>query len=188
MAATILLTGASGYIGSRLLRMLEDGGCTVRCLARQPARVAASRATTDVVTGDCLDAASLEAAMTGVDQAFYLVHSMASGAGFAALDREAAANFGRAARSAGVRRIIYLGGLAHDAGSLSTHLKSRVETGQALRESGVPVVEFRASIVIGAGSLSLTMCWRICARRSICRRAVKGCSKSAGPRSSPTAT
>ena len=153
----VLLTGATGYIGSRLLRELEAGGCTVRCLARQPARVAASRATTEVVTGDCLDAASLDAAMTGVDQAFYLVHSMASGARFAALDREAAANFGRAARRAGVRRIIYLGGLADDGHSLSSHLKSRMETGEALRDSGVPVVEFRASIVIGAGSLSFEM-------------------------------
>ena len=153
----ILLTGATGYIGSGLLRELEAGGCTVRCLARQPARVAASRATTEVVAGDCLDEASLDAAMTGVDQAFYLVHSMASGASFAALDREAAANFGRAARRAGVRRIIYLGGLADNADSLSTHLKSRVETGEALRDSGVPVVEFRASIVIGAGSLSFEM-------------------------------
>jgi uncharacterized protein YbjT (DUF2867 family)/lipocalin len=153
----ILLTGATGYIGSRLLRELEAGGCAVRCFARQPARVAAGRATTEVVAGDCLDAASLDAAMTGVDQAFYLVHSMASGGKFAALDRDAAANFGRAARSAGVRRIIYLGGLADDGNSLSSHLKSRVETGEALRDSGVPVVEFRASIVIGAGSLSFEM-------------------------------
>jgi uncharacterized protein YbjT (DUF2867 family) len=153
----VLLTGATGYIGSRLLRELEAGGCAVRCLARQPACVATSRATTEVVTGDCLDRASLDAAMTGVDQAFYLVHSMASGARFAALDRQAAANFGRAARSAGVRRIIYLGGLADDGDSLSSHLKSRVETGEALRDSGVPVVEFRASVVIGAGSLSFEM-------------------------------
>src|SRR5688572_15520032 len=154
---SVLLTGATGYIGSRLLRELEASGCPVRCLARQPARVAARRTTTEVVTGDCLDAASLDAAMTGVDQAFYLVHSMASGAGFAALDREAAANFGRAARSAGVRRIIYLGGLADDGDFLSSHLKSRVETGEVLRDSGVPVVECRASIVIGAGSLSFEM-------------------------------
>jgi lipocalin/uncharacterized protein YbjT (DUF2867 family) len=153
----ILLTGATGYIGSRLLRKLEAAGCPVRCLARQPAHIAANRDTTHVVAGDCLDAPSLDAAMRGVDQAFYLVHSMASGAKFAALDREAAANFGRAARSAGVRRIIYLGGLADDTDSLSTHLKSRVVTGDALRESGVPVVEFRASVVVGAGSLSFEM-------------------------------
>jgi uncharacterized protein YbjT (DUF2867 family)/lipocalin/ligand-binding SRPBCC domain-containing protein len=153
----ILLTGASGYIGSRLLRVLEEEGCAVRCLARQPERVAAEWPTTEVVAGDCLDEASLDAAMQGVDQAYYLVHSMASGPDFAARDREAAANFGRAARSAGVRRIIYLGGLADDGDSLSSHLKSRVETGQALRDSGVPVVELRASIVIGAGSLSFEM-------------------------------
>ena len=153
----VLLTGATGYIGSRLLRELEAGGCTVRCLARQPARVAASRATTQVVTGDCLDPPSLDAAMKGVYQAIYLVHSMASGAKFAALDREAAANFAHAARRAGVRRILYLGGIAHDADTLSTHIKSRVETGKVLRDSGVPVVEFRASIVIGACSLSFEM-------------------------------
>jgi uncharacterized protein YbjT (DUF2867 family)/lipocalin len=157
MAGTILLTGASGYIGSRLLRVLEDGGCTVRCLARQPARVMPGRTATEVVSGDCLDEASLDAAMNGVDQAFYLVHSMATGPGFTALDRRAAANFGRAAARAGVRRLIYLGALGDDLGSLSTHLKSRVETGHVLRESGVPVVEFRASIVIGAGSLSFEM-------------------------------
>ncbi len=157
MAAMILLTGAGGYIGSRLLRVLEEGGCAVRCLARRPERIAAGRATTEVVAGDCLDEASLVAALDGVDQAYYLVHSMASGPGFAALDRQAAANFGRAAARAGVRRIVYLGGLGDDPDSLSTHLKSRLETGEALREAGVPVVEFRASIVIGAGSLSFEM-------------------------------
>jgi lipocalin/uncharacterized protein YbjT (DUF2867 family)/ligand-binding SRPBCC domain-containing protein len=137
--------------------VLEEGGCAVRCLARQPERVAAERPATEVVPGDCLDEASLDAAMQGVDQAYYLVHSMESGAGFAALDREAAVNFGRAAARAGVRRIIYLGGLGDGADALSTHLKSRAETGDALRISGVPVVEFRASIVIGAGSLPFEM-------------------------------
>ncbi len=157
MAGTILLTGASGYVGSRLLRVLEDGGCTVRCLARQPSRVAPSRATTTVVAGDCLDEASLAAAMDGVDQAYYLVHSMASGPDFAVLDRRAASNFGRAAARAGVRRIIYLGGLGDSPASLSLHLKSRIGTGEALREAGVPVVEFRAAIIVGAGSLSFEM-------------------------------
>jgi uncharacterized protein YbjT (DUF2867 family)/ligand-binding SRPBCC domain-containing protein len=127
------------------------------------------------VKGDCLDAPSLDEAMTGVDQAIYLVHSMARGASFAALDREAAANFGRAARKAGVRRVIYLGGLANDADSLSTHLKSRVDTGEALRDSGVPIVEFRASIVIGAGSLSFEMIRALVERlpAMICPRWVK---------------
>jgi lipocalin/uncharacterized protein YbjT (DUF2867 family)/ligand-binding SRPBCC domain-containing protein len=157
MPGTILLTGASGYVGSRLLRVLEEGGCAVRCLAREPSRVAPSRATTAVVAGDCLDESSLVAAMDGIDQAYYLVHSMASGQGFAVLDRRAASNFGRAAARAGVRRIIYLGGLGDSPDSLSTHLKSRMETGEALREAGVPVVEFRASIIVGAGSLSFEM-------------------------------
>src|SRR5688572_5880824 len=107
MSATTLLTGASGYIGGRLLRMLEEGGCAVRCLARRPEQVSPGRGTTEVVAGDCLDEASLAAAMDGVDQAYYLVHSMASGPGYAARDRQAAANFGRAAARAGVRRIIY---------------------------------------------------------------------------------
>ena len=153
----ILLTGATGYIGSRLLRELEAGGHAVRCLAREPGHVTARRATTEVIAGDCLDEASLVAPMAGMDQAFYLVHSMGSGPGFAELDRRAAANFGSAAARAGVRRIIYLGGLGAGLDSLSTHLKSRIETGDALRASGVPVVEFRASIVVGGGSLSFEM-------------------------------
>jgi lipocalin/uncharacterized protein YbjT (DUF2867 family)/ligand-binding SRPBCC domain-containing protein len=153
----ILLTGATGYIGSRLLRELEAGGRTVRCLAREPARVMPRRPTTEVVAGDCLDEASLVAPMEGIDQAYYLVHSMGSGSGFAELDRRAATNFGMAAARAGVRRIIYLGGLGAGPDSLSTHLKSRIETGDALRAAGVPVVEFRASIVVGAGSLSFEM-------------------------------
>ena len=157
MAARILLTGASGYIGSRLLRMLEEDGCAVRCLGRQPEHVAPTSATTEVVSGDCLDEASVDVAMRGVEQAFYLVHSMASGPDFAERDREAASNFARAARRAGVRRIIYLGGLGGDQHTLSAHLKSRLETGAALRCTGVTVVEFRASIIVGAGSLSYEM-------------------------------
>ena len=150
----ILLTGATGYVGGRLLRAFEEGGQAVRCLARRPGEVAATRRTTQVVQGDCLDETSLEAPLDGVETAYYLVHSMGAGKRYAERDRRAAANFGRAAARAGVRRIVYLGGLADDASSLSTHLKSRAETGDALRASGVPVIEFRASIVVGAGSLS----------------------------------
>ena len=157
MRSRILLTGASGYIGRRLLRSLEEAGHPVRCLARHPERVAAGRPTTEVVRGDCLDEASLVAAMADIEQAYYLVHSMGTGADFAALDRQAAANFSRAAARAGVRRIVYLGGLGESPDSLSAHLKSRIETGAVLRAAGVPVVEFRASIVIGAGSLSFEM-------------------------------
>jgi uncharacterized protein YbjT (DUF2867 family) len=153
----ILLTGASGYIGSRLLHRLEEDGYSVRCLTRRPASLPSPSGRTEVVAGDCLDAASLDDAFRGVDTAYYLVHSMSAGPRFAELDRIAAANFGRAAARAGVRRIIYLGGLADEASTLSTHLKSRAETGEILRSSGVPVIEFRASIVIGANSLSFEM-------------------------------
>ena len=155
--APVLLTGATGYIGGRLLRHFEERGRAVRCLVRQPARLGAARPTTDVVQGDCRDEASLDRALAGVHTAYYLVHSMAGGSDFAAEDRRAADNFGRAAAGAGVRRIIYLGGLSDETASPSAHLKSRAETGRALRASGVPVIEFRASIVIGAGSLSFEM-------------------------------
>ena len=157
MSGTVLLTGATGYIGGRLLRRLEEDGRTVRCLARHPERVHATRATTEIVQGDCLDEPSLEPALAGVQVAYYLVHSMFSGPDFATLDRRAAENFGRAAGRAGVRRIIYLGGLTNEIGAASRHLRSRVASGEALQLGGVPVIEFRASIVIGAGSLSFEM-------------------------------
>ena len=152
-----LLTGATGYIGGRLLRRLERDGSAVRCLCRNPEtlgwRVAPG---TEVVRGDLLQPASLDAAFFGVDTAFYLVHSMNSGEEFEAEERRAAHNFAVAACKAGVRRIIYLGGLAHGA-ELSAHMRSRVETGNILRASGVPVIEFQASIVIGSGSASFEM-------------------------------
>ena len=157
MATVTLLTGATGYIGGRLLRKFEEDGRSVRCLARRPAKLGATQPTTDVVQGDCLDEASLDRALAGVESAYYLVHSMAGSDSFVDADRRAADNFGRAAARAGVRRIIYLGGLASDSDTLSTHLKSRAETGDILRASGVPVIEFRASVVIGAGSLSFKM-------------------------------
>ena len=104
-----------------------------------------------------LDPASLGGALAGVDTAFYLVHSMGASSDFADLDRQGARNFGEAAREAGVRRIVYLGGLGDAGDDLSAHLRSRHETGDVLRESGVDVIEFRASIVIGSGSLSFEM-------------------------------
>jgi uncharacterized protein YbjT (DUF2867 family) len=157
MNTTVLLTGATGYIGGRLLRRLEEGGRAVRCLVRQASPLNATDPETEIVQGDCLDEASIDRAMEGVHTAYYLVHSMAHGADFADVDRRAAANFGRAAARAGVRRIVYLGGLTDTTAPLSAHLKSRVETGDVLRSCGVPVVEFRASIVVGAGSLSFEM-------------------------------
>src|SRR5829696_6599282 len=157
MNPTVLLTGATGYIGGRLLQRLEAAGRSVRCLVRNPAAVAAAAETSEIVRGDCFDEASLDRALAGIESAYYLVHSMAAGSQFAELDRRAATHFGRAAARAGVRRIVYLGGLTDATGPLSAHLKSRAETGDLLRASGVPVVEFRASIVVGAGSLSYEM-------------------------------
>lgn len=154
----ILLAGATGYVGGRLLPALEGAGYQVRCLARRPEyleqRVGRQ---TEVVGGDLLEPASLEPAMAGIDVAYYLVHSMGSSGDFEDLDRQAAANFGKAARQAGVRRIIYLGGLGEEREDLSPHLRSRQETGKTLRASGVPVVELRASIVLGSGSLSFEL-------------------------------
>ncbi len=153
----VLLTGASGYVGGRLRAALESNGTPLRCLARRPEflmpRVAAS---TEVVPGDVLNPDSLKAALDGVHTAYYLVHSMEAGSDFESQDRIAAQNFAVAALSAGVRRIIYLGGLAHGA-DLSPHLKSRQEVGRVLRESGVPTIEFRASIIIGSGSASFDL-------------------------------
>jgi uncharacterized protein YbjT (DUF2867 family) len=156
----VLLTGASGYVGGRLCRALEAGGQRLRCMARQPeylrARVASS---TEVVAGDVLDPASLPAALCGVHTAYYLIHSMAASTAYAEHDRRGAEHFARAAREAGVRRIVYLGGLGGpgEGEQLSRHLASRQEVGRVLRESGIPTIEFRASIVIGSGSLSFEL-------------------------------
>ncbi|HZA92983.1 MAG TPA: SDR family oxidoreductase [Gemmatimonadales bacterium] len=152
--ALILLTGATGYVGGRLLKHLEAEGRSVRCLARRPeflrARVGGS---TEVVQGDVLDAQSLRPALTGVHTAYYLVHSMGADHNYAESDRRGAAAFAAAARETGVNRIVYLGGLG-DGARLSAHLHSRQEVGTILRGSGVPTIEFRASIVLGSGSLS----------------------------------
>ena len=155
MSGRVLLTGATGYIGGRLLRKLESRGVSVRCLARRPEHLAGRAGPrTEIVKGDVLDTASLAAAMNGVDAAYFLVHSMGE-AGFVEKDRIAATNFGNAARAAGIQRVIYVGGLGDEAdGALSAHLRSRQEVGRILAASGVPVLEFRASIVIGSGSLS----------------------------------
>jgi uncharacterized protein YbjT (DUF2867 family) len=157
-ALSILLTGATGYVGGLLLPVLEARGHRVRCLARRPDRLRQrAHPVTEVVEGDVRDPASLALAMTGVDVAIYLVHSMGSAGAFEETDRRAARQFGAAAARAGVRRIVYLGGLGDGRDDLSPHLRSRRETGDALREAGVPVIELRASIVIGDGSLSFEM-------------------------------
>ena len=157
-ALPILLIGATGYVGGRLLGRLEKAGLAVRCLARRPeALVDRVGDGTRIVAGDLLEAESLAAALDGVHTAFYLAHSMGSSGDFEEKDREAARNFVLAADRAGVRRIVYLGGLGDSGEPLSRHLRSRQETGEILRSGRAQVIEFRASIVIGSGSLSFEM-------------------------------
>lgn len=158
MKPVILITGATGYVGGELLKALLAARYPVRCLARRPEVLRAKGLSgVEVVAGDVLDAASVRGAMAGVDTAYYLVHSMGSTQSFEDQDRTAAQNFADAAREAGIRRIIYLGGLGHSGEKLSAHLQSRHEVGDVLRSTGIPVIEFRASVVIGSGSLSFEM-------------------------------
>jgi uncharacterized protein YbjT (DUF2867 family) len=152
----VLLTGASGYVGGRLLPLLERQPVALRCLARNPDKLRPLVGpSTQVVKGDVLDPASLAEALNGVHTAYYLVHLMSDSKDFEKEDKQAATNFADAAKQAGLRRIIYLGGLGDDADpKLSPHLRSRHEVGTILRASGVETVEFRAGMVVGAGSLS----------------------------------
>ncbi|MCB0116735.1 MAG: SDR family oxidoreductase, partial [Caldilineaceae bacterium] len=155
----VLVTGATGYVGGRLIPRLLDAGYHVRALVRDPARLQ-GRPWSDlieVVAGDVLDPDTLPAAMDGIDAAYYLIHSMGSSDDFHERDQRAALNFGNAAACAGVQRILYLGGLGDSSTQLSDHLRSRQVTGDTLRESGVPVTEFRAAIIVGSGSASFEM-------------------------------
>lgn len=158
----ILVTGATGFIASQLIPRLLERGHRVRALARDPCRLdgkAWARAT-DIVRGDVMRPETLPEALQGVHAAYYLIHSMTSGDGYASRDIEAARNFAQAAASAGVQRIIYLGGLTHSEQHVG-HMRSRVETGAALRQGPVPVTEFRASVIAGPGSASFEMIRRI---------------------------
>lgn len=147
-----LVFGASGYVGRNLVARLNGEGVAVRATARRLDALAAEGwPGVECVGADALDPASLAPALAGIDTAFYLVHSMAGGRGFAARDRKAAETFAAAAAAAGVQRILYLGGLAPEKAD-TEHLASRVETGDALRAGPVPVVELRAGIIVGAGS------------------------------------
>jgi uncharacterized protein YbjT (DUF2867 family) len=153
----ILLTGATGYVGGRLLPVLESAGHRVRCLTRHPEALRHHLGeNTEICLGDVLDSAALPKHLAGVDTAYYLVHAMGSENAFEAEDRRAAHGFAAAARQAGVRRVIYLGGLGTGE-NLSAHLRSRQEVGAILRQWGVPTLELRASIVIGSGSASFEM-------------------------------
>ena len=167
----LLVTGATGYVGGRLVPRLLDAGFRVRVLVRGGAHRLAGRPWTSriqVVVGDLLQPETLPPAVwAGVTAAYYLIHSMTTSPTFAERDLEAATYFGRAAAAAGIKRIIYLGGLGDPASVLSEHLRSRHDTGEALRASGVPVTEFRAGMVVGSGSLSFEMLRALCERLPI---------------------
>ncbi len=164
----VLLTGATGYIGGRLIKPLESTGHPLRVVVRHPERLRPERApasfiprvadSTEVVRGDVFEPQSLTEALAGVDVAYYLVHSLGTAtADLEEQERAAARNFAEAARVAGVRRIVYLGGLGSSRDALSPHLASRQDVGRRLCESGAEVVEFRASVILGSGSISFEM-------------------------------
>lgn len=155
-APRVLLTGASGYVGGRLIPLLEQQPVLLRCLARNPEKLRPLVGeSTEVIRGDVLTPPSLDGALQGVHTAYYLVHLMSGSHDFEKEDLEGAKNFAEAAQRAGVQRIIYLGGLGDDSDpGLSPHLRSRHDVGTILRESGVETIEFRAGMVVGAGSLS----------------------------------
>ncbi len=160
MTSVTLVTGASGYIGSRLVERLRAARLPIRAAGRNPEGLRGRWPDVEAERMDVLEAETLAPPLSGVDVAYYLIHSMGQGErGFGERDRAAARNFGRAAEEAGVRRIIYLGGLGDPGDDLSPHLASRHETGRVLAEFGPEVVEFRAGIVLGAGSASFRMLW-----------------------------
>jgi len=150
---TVLVTGATGFIGRRLVSALADEGFRVRAMVRRPEAVAPEGV--EAVVADLLEPLSLDAALDGVDTAFYLVHSLAAGrAGFEQRDRQAAENFVTAADKSGLRRVIYLGGLGETGSGLSEHLSSRLEVAEILRKGRLSTTVLRAAIIIGAGGAS----------------------------------
>jgi uncharacterized protein YbjT (DUF2867 family) len=154
-----LVSGATGYIGSRLVPRLLDDGWTVRVLTRDAAKVSerwwAPKA--EVAEGDATSRGDLARALADVDVAYYLLHSMDAEGGFVERDREMARAFGVAAYEAGVSRIVYLSGLHPSTGTLSDHLASRVEVGDLLMASGVPTAVLQAAVIVGSGSASFEM-------------------------------
>jgi uncharacterized protein YbjT (DUF2867 family) len=153
---TVLVTGATGFIGKRLVKALLREGYTVRCMMRRPDAELPPGAT--VVKGDLLEPMGLEAVFNGIDTAYYLVHSMAGGrAGFERRDRQAAEYFRTASEMAGVRRVIYLGGLGETGAELSEHLASRMEVANILKQGKFKTTSLRAPVIIGAGGASYEM-------------------------------
>lgn len=155
----ILVTGPDGYIGGRLIPRLLAKGYAVRCLTRHPDNLAGRpwAGAVEVFKGDVYKNEGLEAALSGADAAYYLVHSMADVPGFEKMEEVSALNFAKAAKAAGCGRVVYLGGLGKDGEELSRHLTSRHRVGEVLRAFGPPVTEFRAAIIVGSGSVSFEM-------------------------------
>ncbi len=155
----ILITGATGYVGRQLAARLLADGIKVRLMARNTSTLKQlfPDTATDIIHADANDERSLRAALEGISTAYYLIHSMSSGSDFIRLDYDAAAKFAKAAKAAGLERIIYLGGLGGSDAELSAHLHSRHEVGRILAQTGVPVTEFRGAVIVGAGSLSFEM-------------------------------
>lgn len=150
MALTVLVTGASGFVGSHLARRLVEEGHDVRAMTRNPDRYDGAG---EPVAGDVFDPDTLVEPMRGVDVAYYFVHSL-DDKDFVAKDARASSAFGRAAAEAGVRQIVYLGGLGDESANLSPHLRSRRQVEKLLGEDGVPVTVLRAAIVVGHGGIS----------------------------------
>jgi uncharacterized protein YbjT (DUF2867 family) len=155
----ILVTGATGYIASRLIPRLLDAGYRVRCLAREPLRLEGRSwfRFVEVSHGDVTIPSTLPAVLEGIHTAYYLIHNMTYGHGYTSLELESARAFSSAAGEAGVEHIIYLGGLADPEQHIAPHMRSRIETGRLLREGNVPVTEFRAGVIAGSGSISFEM-------------------------------
>lgn len=158
MAKKVLVTGASGYIGGRLVPRLLEAGYEVRVVVRSVSKLSGVpwRDEVEIMTGDLSDVESIVPAMVGIDVVYYLVHSMGVKGSFEDTERDAALNVAKTAREAGVSRIVYLGGL-HPDGELSAHLRSRAEVGRILMSSGVPTAALQAGVVIGSGSTSFEM-------------------------------
>lgn len=157
--ALCLVTGATGYIGGRLIVELLKHGYRVRILARNPERLRNHPwiDQVEVVGGDAQDPEALKTALTGADVAYYLLHALMVKGDFETLEQQMAEKFGAAAKASGVRRLVYLGGIVSPGQEASPHLQARVDTGRILAESGVPTVELRAGVVIGSGSASFEM-------------------------------